>query len=158
MSTQPDGELFSIVSIVHPHQHLLKGCYCCKLLCINPNREVHFSTEKDFWIFSKALFSLNQRRLSASELALHDINFTSTICPTCAQISAGEKFRQRQRAEGNFPCFGSACNGYCDQSNCKYRLNCITRADWDPSQESYYTHVFLQIAPRIPSALNAQQQ
>ena len=152
MPTLPDGELFSIV---RPHQHLLKGCYSCKLFWINPIREIHFTTAKDFWIFGKALFLLNQKRLSASELALHDIHFSSTICPTCAQMINGEKYRQRQIEEGNFPCFGTACNGYCDRSDCKYRLGCITRADWDPSQEPYYTYVFHLIEPHIQPAQNA---
>lgn len=154
MHTLSDGELFSIV---HPHQHLLRGCYSCKLLWIKPNQDIHFSTEEDFWVFGKALFLLNQKRLSASELALCDIHFSSTICPTCAQIFNGEKYRKRQIEEGNFPCYGSACNGYCDQANCKYRVNCITHADWDPSQKSYYTYVFHLIEPHIRHTQNAHQ-
>lgn len=30
-----------------------------------------------------------------------------------------------QLAEGNFNCFGSAVNGYCDQSECLWKDDCV---------------------------------
>lgn len=30
-----------------------------------------------------------------------------------------------QRAEGNFDCFGSATSGYCDQTGCLWRDDCV---------------------------------
>jgi hypothetical protein len=33
--------------------------------------------------------------------------------------------RSIQRAEGNFDCFGSASSGYCDQTNCLWRDDCL---------------------------------
>jgi len=33
--------------------------------------------------------------------------------------------RSIQRAEGNFDCFGSASAGYCDQTNCLWRNDCL---------------------------------
>lgn len=30
-----------------------------------------------------------------------------------------------QKAEGNFDCFGSATSGYCDQTNCLWREDCL---------------------------------
>lgn len=30
-----------------------------------------------------------------------------------------------QRAEGNFDCFGSATSGYCDQTDCLWRDDCV---------------------------------
>jgi len=32
--------------------------------------------------------------------------------------------REIQMKEGNFPCFGTA-EGYCDQSNCLWRSDCV---------------------------------
>ena len=33
--------------------------------------------------------------------------------------------RAIQRAEGNFDCFGTAAYGYCDQTNCLWRGDCL---------------------------------
>ena len=33
--------------------------------------------------------------------------------------------RTIQRAEGNFDCFGTASSGYCDQTNCLWRDDCL---------------------------------
>jgi hypothetical protein len=33
--------------------------------------------------------------------------------------------RAIQRAEGNFDCFGTAVDGYCDQDRCKWREDCF---------------------------------
>ncbi|MFA6902529.1 MAG: SAP domain-containing protein [Gallionellaceae bacterium] len=30
-----------------------------------------------------------------------------------------------QREEGNFDCYGTACDGVCDQSNCMWREDCF---------------------------------
>lgn len=142
-----EEELFSIV---HPHQHLLKVCINCKLLWINTEQTVCFS-EEDFWIFCKAMYTLNQKRLTADEFARHDIRFTSILCTPCFHVSRGEKYREKQRIEGNFPCFGSAVNGYCDQSSCTYRSRCITwQSRSDPSRQDYYEHISHQIAQRMP--------
>jgi len=44
-----------------------------------------------------------------------------------ARISKGEMIRAIQEAEGNFPCFGTARDGYCDQCDCAWREDCIPR-------------------------------
>ncbi len=31
-----------------------------------------------------------------------------------------------QKQEGNFDCFGSAHDGYCDQDNCLWKMDCLT--------------------------------
>ena len=36
-----------------------------------------------------------------------------------------ELVRSIQRAEGNFPCFGTA-NGQCDQTDCLWRSDCLS--------------------------------
>lgn len=33
--------------------------------------------------------------------------------------------RAIQRDEGNFPCFGTAWDGYCDQRKCAWREDCF---------------------------------
>lgn len=33
--------------------------------------------------------------------------------------------RNIQAAEGNFACFGSAINGFCDQAACLWRTDCL---------------------------------
>jgi hypothetical protein len=33
--------------------------------------------------------------------------------------------RSIQRAEGNFDCFGTASSGFCDQTNCLWRNDCL---------------------------------
>lgn len=37
-----------------------------------------------------------------------------------------EQVRARQRAEGNFDCFGTAASGYCDQADCAYHAECLS--------------------------------
>ncbi len=36
-----------------------------------------------------------------------------------------ELIRRIQKAEGNFDCFGSATDGYCDQTGCNWRSDCL---------------------------------
>ena len=33
--------------------------------------------------------------------------------------------RALQRKEGNFPCYGLAINGECDQADCMWRADCL---------------------------------
>lgn len=42
------------------------------------------------------------------------------------KVGKMELVRQIQTAEGNFPCFATA-DGYCDQSNCCFRYDCLTK-------------------------------
>ncbi len=42
-----------------------------------------------------------------------------------AKLSKAELIRTIQREEGNFPCFGTAVDGSCDQVNCAWRSDCI---------------------------------
>jgi len=42
-----------------------------------------------------------------------------------ARMSKGEIIRAIQEAEGNFPCFGTAREGHCDQGDCAWREDCI---------------------------------
>ena len=42
-----------------------------------------------------------------------------------ARVSKGEVIRRIQRAEGNFPCFGTAIAGVCDQQECLWRAECL---------------------------------
>ncbi len=36
--------------------------------------------------------------------------------------------REIQRAEGNFDCFATAVDGYCDQQDCLWRKDCLALA------------------------------
>lgn len=42
-----------------------------------------------------------------------------------ARMSKADIVRTIQRAEGNFDCFGTALDGYCDQENCLWRKDCL---------------------------------
>jgi hypothetical protein len=41
--------------------------------------------------------------------------------------SKADAVRSIQRAEGNFDCFGTPVNGYCDQVECLFREDCMPR-------------------------------
>ena len=43
-------------------------------------------------------------------------------------LSKSELIHKIQRQEGNFDCFGSACNGECDQLECLWHEDCIAEA------------------------------
>jgi hypothetical protein len=42
-----------------------------------------------------------------------------------SKLSKAELIRTIQRQEGNFDCFGSALDGFCDQGNCLWRSDCV---------------------------------
>ncbi len=42
-----------------------------------------------------------------------------------SRMSKGEIIRAIQEAEGNFPCFGTARNGYCDREDCAWVEDCL---------------------------------
>ncbi len=42
-----------------------------------------------------------------------------------AKLSKADLIRTIQREEGNFPCFGTAVGGSCDQMNCAWREDCL---------------------------------
>lgn len=39
-----------------------------------------------------------------------------------------ELIRSIQHAEGNYDCFATACNGECDQLDCRWRQDCFEAA------------------------------
>lgn len=43
-------------------------------------------------------------------------------------LSKVDLIHQIQRQEGNFDCFGSACDGVCDQGACLWREDCFATA------------------------------
>ena len=42
-----------------------------------------------------------------------------------SRMSKGEIIRAVQEAEGNFPCFGTAQDGFCDQQACMWKEDCL---------------------------------
>lgn len=44
------------------------------------------------------------------------------------KMKKAELIRAIQRAEGNFDCFGSAKDGFCDQSNCLWFSDCMSES------------------------------
>lgn len=45
-----------------------------------------------------------------------------------ARMSKAGLIQSIQRSEGNYSCFASATNGFCDQSLCTWREDCFTAA------------------------------
>jgi hypothetical protein len=44
---------------------------------------------------------------------------------TTGNMKKENLIRSIQLAEGNFPCFGTATAGLCDQTNCLWRVDCL---------------------------------
>lgn len=44
-----------------------------------------------------------------------------------ARLGKGDIIRAIQRSEGNFDCYGSAVNGYCDRGDCLWRDDCLRK-------------------------------
>jgi len=42
-----------------------------------------------------------------------------------ARMSKREIIRSIQEAEGNFPCFGTARDGFCDREDCAWKEDCL---------------------------------
>ena len=45
-----------------------------------------------------------------------------------ARMTKADIIRAIQRAEGNFDCFGSAWDGYCDQATSLWREDCLGKS------------------------------
>ena len=43
-----------------------------------------------------------------------------------SRLSKEQLIKAIQVEEGNFDCFATAVNGYCDQTGCKWREDCLT--------------------------------
>jgi len=43
-------------------------------------------------------------------------------------LSKANMIREIQRHEGNFDCYASAFSGDCDQSDCRWRKDCLTES------------------------------
>lgn len=44
------------------------------------------------------------------------------------KMSKEQLIKQIQRDEGNFDCFGTALDGFCDQCGCSWREDCLIPA------------------------------
>ena len=42
-----------------------------------------------------------------------------------SRMSKGKIIRAVQEAEGNFPCFRTARDGFCDQEDCMWKEDCL---------------------------------
>jgi len=51
---------------------------------------------------------------------------SSGLCMDCLIEALKPLYRNQQRRQGYFDCFGTA-RGYCDQMNCRYRRICVER-------------------------------
>ncbi len=45
-----------------------------------------------------------------------------------AKLKKAEIIKAIQRAEGNFDCFGTAVDGFCDQSACLWYEDCVSES------------------------------
>jgi len=44
-----------------------------------------------------------------------------------SRMGKGEIIRAIQEAEGNFPCFGTARDGFCDREDCVWKEDCLPK-------------------------------
>lgn len=61
-----------------------------------------------------------------NKLTLHKIAKAHKLDP--GKYDKVELIRNIQRREGNFDCFAKAYDGYCDQSACLWRADCLPLA------------------------------
>jgi hypothetical protein len=55
-------------------------------------------------------------------------SIAKTLGIKTARMSKADIIRAIQAAEGNFDCYGSPADGYCDQEDCIWREDCLTSA------------------------------
>jgi hypothetical protein len=148
-STQKRREAMkNSIELVKQYQSYLIGCASCNMIWFGKNPPIEL-----FWEISFALLELNEQRLSTDVLFANDIFLSHGFCPECLDHSSlGESIRARQIREGNFPCFGSARHGHCDQANCKYRSLCIWDMAVNPQEMTYYSRLCEMIATNQPPA------
>jgi len=72
---------------------------------------------------------MNNLLLCPEELADLGIFISHGLCKLCLRTSLLPTAKKNQRKEGNFDCFASAENGFCDQTRCKYQTICVTDAN-----------------------------
>jgi hypothetical protein len=66
------------------------------------------------------------------------------------KLTKSDLIRAIQLHEGNFDCFGSAIDGYCDQYGCFWREDCLTPEQSSPAKKK--APVKKAAAPRKPAA------
>lgn len=125
-----------LCKLIRSHQCSLTSCSICKRTWIK-----NLPTNKNtFWELSLLSLSLSLlvREKKADNFFISEITsefcrvgLSHGNCPVClSSTKIGEDIRRRQKAEGNFPCFGTARRGFCDQVKCKYRKLCIWPEPW----------------------------
>ena len=55
-------------------------------------------------------------------------NVAKSLGIKTSRLSKVELVRQIQIAEGNFECFATAVDGYCDREDCSWRDDCFASA------------------------------
>ncbi len=66
---------------------------------------------------------------------MHTIRqFAKSLSIDPGKLSKLELIRKIQLTEGNFDCFGTATSGECDQVNCAWRSDCLSRAAVTPQE------------------------
>ena len=136
-------------SIIRKHRHVLTGCSSCHALWIAKEKIASTPlSERDFWQLSKAIVAFNENGLTYNDLLAANVEqVTYSLCPRCTanNQSLAKKIQASQLAEGNFPCFGSAKDGYCDRFDCNKRLLCIHDEENPPNTIGFFRKLYHEV-------------
>lgn len=70
------------------------------------------------------------KEIDMNTKTLHKLAKQHDLAPE--KLDKIELIRSIQRGEGNFDCFAKAYDGYCDQSACLWREDCLSLATQRP--------------------------
>ena len=119
-----------LCDLISSHKDSITSCISCKRVWIE-NLPVK---ENDFWELSLLSLSLSLLIKESDDsfvLKLCHAGLSHGACPVCLSTSKfADNIHKKQISEGNFPCFGTARRGFCDQINCKYRDLCVWPDPW----------------------------
>ena len=119
-------KLDSFVAAVKKYEKYLSGCFHCGLIWITRQSVTeNMIREEDMEDIQKCLVDLNNWSPDVKELAELGIEISHGLCTPCYRLKRTEKNRQEQIDMGFFPCFGTANDGFCSQSGCKWFLACV---------------------------------
>ncbi len=108
----------------------LNICHCCKcgkLELKNGNGNGSHASQPEYGplIVQAIVCTYSNGEITIQELAQIGIYFSSGLCKICAREALRKTIKKKQIREGNFPCFATADQGFCSQTECKYYSVCV---------------------------------
>jgi hypothetical protein len=114
------------VATVQRFQKYLKGCAHCHFIwCSKKDIAGRQFNEEEMENIQRCIIELNNLELNVKVLERLKVEISHGICIPCWRLKRGEKVRREQQEMGYHPCYGTANDGHCTQTACKWFSVCV---------------------------------